>query len=102
MKTERDLVSPEQHIFSKSLPEPKGWLSQLKFRTLQADTCGHAIMMILARRRIPTMTNFHYDGSLSVMMVVGICKRQNKIIMMIMMINHFAAVMTLDGKQSQE
>ena len=31
----------------------------LHCRTLQADTWGHAIMMILARRRIPTMTNSH-------------------------------------------
>ena len=48
------------------------------------------------------MTNFHYDGNLSAMMVVGICKRQNKIIMIMMMINDFFVVMTLERKQSQE
>ena len=36
-----------------------------------------AIITIMAQRLITTMTNSHYGGNLSVMMMVGICQWQN-------------------------
>ena len=35
------------------------------------------IIMMMAYRHIPTMTNSHHGGFLSVMIMVGICQRRN-------------------------